>query len=109
MDINSAKVLNWLNNNVDKVAHESLCNLISWVAFIFSFLLLAGINLLVKAPIWIIYTLAILFAIVVAFLIGWKKEIRDPIFDKKDILANCIGILRFSAQLLIIYLIFKHF
>lgn len=98
-------IMKFLNKNVDKVAHESLCNVIAWGAFVFSFLI---IKLTINAPIQLVLGISILIGGVSAFTAGFIKEKGDSIFDKKDILANCIGILRFILQLIIIYFIYKH-
>ena len=97
-----------LNKHIDKIAHESLCNIIAWVVFVGGFVIFTLLNLIVKAPGIVILGSSILLGIIAAFLAGWKKEKGDPIFDKKDILANCVGILRFILQLIVIYFIFKH-
>lgn len=88
-------LLNWLNKNIDKIAHESLSNLICWIIFIPIF--------------FIIQFWAILPAMIISFIVGLNKEDRDSKFDKKDMLANGIGILRFCIQIGVVSLLFSRF
>lgn len=79
------KVIVLLRKNIDKVAHESLSNIIAWLVFLGLFY-------------WL-HFYAIAPAIIISFIVGFVKEKKDSKFDWQDILANCIGILRFGLQI----------
>ncbi len=83
------KVIVLLRKNIDKVAHESLSNVIAWGVFLSLFY-------------WL-HFYAIVPAIIISFIVGFIKEKKDSKFDIQDIYANTLGVI--SAILTILYLV----
>lgn len=100
-------ILNYLNNNLDKVAHASLSNFISWVFFLIPFALLKAVKKLFFNDLGEtqIFITCLVFSTLAAYIIGWYKESKDNVFDPADIRANVIGIFIFILQASIITLL----
>ena len=78
---------NYLNNNIDKVAHFSVSYFLCLV-------------------VWLIYPhyITAILGCVISLSVGYWKEKQDSKFDKYDILANCLGILFFVLKVVILHL-----